>query len=360
MQYKLVTAAALAIVAIGCDPSNNDVSGPVILERIMVQDAHPFGVRGVAMDLLDTAGSPLSTAVRCDATTPCSTGFLLGGVEPDFSCTSAGVCSDPLAAGLAPLTPPETHRTGEEGGTQLRLVFNKVLSSNSAATDVLEVDDAAGAKVAGDAYYDPSGLPTSSDPVRSPYGPALVFKPTAPFQAGVQYTIKINAALVKDRDGNPMADQNGTVVSGTFSKAFTTEGLKFLPQTTLTDVTNTAAAVSISSDEILQLGFNAPAGANTTCTATSGGTAVAVKVYAEAGASAASCASADATLLNIVAVDALGAPIDWPAGGYDLSCDVAAAGGGGTTTITGSFTVAGTPIPSDPQSRTQHVACASP
>ncbi|MGZ3429067.1 MAG: Ig-like domain-containing protein, partial [Polyangia bacterium] len=260
MQYKLL-AVALAAAAVGCDPSNSDPGGPVTLERIMVQDAHPFGVRGVAMDLLDTFGSPLSTAVRCDANNPCVTQFLLGGVAPDFSCTPAGVCSDPLAAGLAPLTPPETHRTGEAGGTQLRLVFNKVLSSNNAATDVLEVDDATGAKVAGEAYYDPSGLATSSDPVRSPYGPALVFKPTAPFDAQTQYTIKINAALVHDRSGNPMADQNGTIVSGTFTKTFTTENLTLLPATTLTNVAGNTV-VSITSDEILQLGFNAPAAAS--------------------------------------------------------------------------------------------------
>src|SRR4051812_7685905 len=99
MQYKFVAAAALLVAAVGCDPSNKDAGGPVVLERIMVQDAHPFGVRGVAMDLLDTAGSPLSGAVRCDANNPCVAQFLLGGVEPDFSCTAAGVCSDPLAAG---------------------------------------------------------------------------------------------------------------------------------------------------------------------------------------------------------------------------------------------------------------------
>ena len=355
MQYKLV-AVALAVAAVGCDPSNSDPGGPVVLERIMVQDAHPFGVRGVAMDLLDTAGSPLSTAVRCDANRPCVTGFLLGGVEPDFSCTPAGTCSDPLAAGLAPLTPPETHRTGEAGGTQLRLVFNKVLSSNNAAGDVLEVDDATGAKVAGDAYYDPSGGASSSDPVRSPYGPALVFKPAAPFDAQAQYTIKINAALVSDRSGNPMADQSGTPVSGTYTKTFTTESLLLLPQTTLTDIAATTP-VSIRSDEILQLSFNAPAAASTSCTATSGGLPVAVKSYAEAGADTAKCAAADATLLDIVAVDALGAPTDWPAGDYSVSCAVAAAGGGGTTTVTGGFTVAGTPLPNDPQSRTQHVVC---
>ena len=349
-------AIVLVAAAVGCDPSNSDPGGPVTLVRIMVQDSQPYGVRGVAMDLLDTIGSPYSTAVRCDANTPCVPQFMLGGVAPDVSCTQAGVCTDPLTAGLAPLTPPETHREGEEGGTQLRLVFDKVLSTKNAAGDVLEVDDATGAKVVGDAYYDPSGAPTSSDPIRAPYGPALVFKPTSPFDAQAQYTIKINAALVADRSGNPMADQTGTIVSGTFTKTFTTENLALLPATTLTNVAGTTA-VSVTPDEILQLGFNAPAGAATSCTASMGGVPVAVKAYAEAGADTSKCAATDATLLDIVAVDALGAPTDWATGDYTVSCDVAAAGSAGSTTVTGAFTVAGTPLPNDPQSRTQHVVC---
>src|SRR4051812_2104872 len=150
----------------------------------MGQDASPNGVRGAAMDLLDTPGSPYTTALKCDANNPCQASFLLGGVSPDFTCTAAGTCNDPLAAGLAPLTPPATHRTGEAGGTQLRVVFNKVLSTETPAEQVLELDDAAGARVAGDTYYDLSGSPTvSADPVRSPFGPALVFKPSAPLNA---------------------------------------------------------------------------------------------------------------------------------------------------------------------------------
>lgn len=355
-------ALGLAFVAIGCDDNHTgqpkDPTGPVQLVRIMVQDSQPFGVRGVAMDLLDTPGSANSLAVACSDVDPCSPQFVLAGTNPDFSCTSAGTCNDPLAAGLAPLTPPESGAPGEAGGTQIRLVFNKLLPASSKAADVVELDDASGNKVAADAFFDPTGsATTTSDPIRAPYGPALVLKPSAPLDAHAQYTIKVNGALVTDRSGNPMADPAGAVVSGVFTKAFTTENLELLAATTVTDVT--AAGVSIKPDEILQLGFNARFAASTSCTATRGGATVPVKAYAEAGADAAACADAtDATLLDIVAVDALGAPTDWAAGSYEVSCTVAANGGGGTTTVAGTFTVAGTAAASDPQSRTQHVVCA--
>src|SRR6476659_172089 len=129
MQHKLIALSFAAVAVAGCgDPSHDDPSGPVMLMRIMVQDAHPNGVRGVAMDLLDVPGSALSTAVACDVNHPCIADFLMQQVSPDVTCTQAGTCTDPLAPGLAPLTPPETHRSGEAGGTQLRLVFNKLLS----------------------------------------------------------------------------------------------------------------------------------------------------------------------------------------------------------------------------------------
>ena len=358
MKYPLI-ALTFAVAAVGCgNDSSNDPGGPVMLMRIMVQDSQPFGARGVAMDLLDTPHSPLSLAVGCDAGHPCVPQFLLQQYQPDFSCTAAGTCNDPLAAGpAAPLVPPVTHRQGEAGGSQLRLVFNKLLPSTIKPGDVLEVDDASGAAVAGSAFWDPSGAPgVSSDPILIPYGPALVFKPNAPFEAHMQYTIKVNASLVTDRSGNPMADQNGTLVTGTFTKAFLTESLILLPATTLTDVT--ASGVTITPNDILQLSFNAPAAASTTCTATSAGAPVLLKAYAEAGADTAGCATANATLLDIVAVDALGAPTDWPAGAYNVSCTVDAAGGGGSTTVTGTFTVGGSAQPGDPQSRTQHVVCS--
>ncbi len=358
---KKLLALGLVVVATGCDDNHTgqlkDPSGPVQLVRIMVQDSQPFGVRGVAMDLLDTPGSTYSTAVACSDIDPCLPQFVLAGANPDFSCTPAGTCNDPLAAGVAPLTPPESGAPGEAGGTQIRLVFNKLLPATIQAAQVAELDDAAGNKVAADAIWDPTGSSTTtSDPIRSPFGPAIVLKPTAPLDANAQYTIKLNGALVTDRAGNPMADPSGAVVSGVYTKPFTTEKLALLAATTLTDVTS--PGVSIKPDEILQLGFNARFASATSCTAMLGGTAVQLKAYPEAGSDPAACAAAtDATLLDLVAVDAQGAPVDWAAGSYSVSCQVVANGGGGTTTVSGTFTVAGTATAQDPQSRTQHVVC---
>ncbi|HEY2745651.1 MAG TPA: Ig-like domain-containing protein [Polyangia bacterium] len=335
----------------------SEPAGPAKLVRIMVQDATPFGVRGVAMDLLDTPGSPLTTAVACDAGHPCEDPFLLQHVSPEVMCTQAGTCSDPIAAGLAPLTPPETHRTGEAGGTQLRLVFDKLLAASIMPEMVLEIDDASGAPVDGVASWDPGGSPTfSSDLLLVPYGPALVFKPNAPLDASASYTINVNAALVTDRNGDPMADQNGVLVGATYSKTFATENLLLLPQTTPTNIAGTTA-VTLTPDEIVQLGFNAPATSATVCTASASPAPVTLLAYADAGADAANCAAADATLVNLVAVDGTGAPTDWPAGDYTISCSVVPAGGGDAITVGGSFSVAGTAQPNDPLSRTQHVVC---
>jgi hypothetical protein len=344
--------------------------------RIMVQDSTNAGVRGVAMDLLDTPGSPLSTAAACDAVNPCLPEFTLGGTNPDFSCTLAGYCNDPLAAGAAPLTPPESGLAGELSGTMIRLVFNKLLNSSfetvtvdstqlpgsdkiyAVEAGIVEIDDATGAAIGGQVYWDPSGSPTnSSDPILHPYGPALVFKPLSPLSPNATYTVKLTAARITDRDGNPLADQNGNLVSGIFAKPFTTENVQIIAATTLTDVTT--AGVALTPDEILQLGFNSFVDpATVTCTA-SNGTAVTVRAYSEAGSDLATCQSAlDPALLNIVAVDNQGAPTNWPAGTYTLSCTGRdALGGASTFTVSGTFDVSGTPVAGDPSSYTQHVIC---
>src|SRR5262249_21221699 len=148
--------------AVGCDDTHTgqsqDPGGPVQLVRIMVQDSQPFGVRGIAMDLLDVPGSAFSTATACNDVNPCSPQFVLAGKNPDFSCTPAGFCNDPLAAGAAaPLTPPESGAPGELGGTQVRLVFNKLLPSTIKASDVVQLVDGGGVAVAADVSWDPTG-----------------------------------------------------------------------------------------------------------------------------------------------------------------------------------------------------------
>lgn len=381
MRTTLLTlTASLAAVAAGCDSVHtgqpSDPPGPVELVRIMVQDAQPSGARGVAVDLLDTPGSPLSTAVACSDTEPCLPQFTMQGSNPDFSCTPAGVCNDPLTAGKAPLTPPETGLAGEAGGTMIRLVFNKLLAAGieTVAIDpaklpgsneafalqpgILEVDDGAGQPVSGLAYWDPSGSPTTtSDPITEPFGPAIVFKPDA-LGPNATYTIRLTAAKLTDRHGNPLADATGNVVQGEYRKSFTTEDLVLVAATTATDVT--AGGVTLTPDEILQLGFNAGVDAATvSCTAQNGNASVPTVAWSEAGSDQAACMSAlDKTIVNIAAADALGAPTSWPAGSYTIRCSGHdAEGGAGTLAVAGSFTVAGAAMAGDPQSYTQHVVC---
>src|ERR1700759_2983979 len=83
------------LVSAGCDSNDtghpHDPSGPAKLVRIMIMDddTNSSGGRSYATDLLDTPGSPLTTAVACnDDTAPCIPQFNLnlGGFVPDFSC----------------------------------------------------------------------------------------------------------------------------------------------------------------------------------------------------------------------------------------------------------------------------------
>lgn len=377
----LVTGA-FAVAALGCDDvhtgQGSDPSGPVELVRIMVQDAQPSGVRGVAVDLLDTAGSPLSTAVACSDTNPCQRDFVLQGANPDFTCSPAGVCNDPLAAAAAPIIPAETGAAGEAGGTQVRLVFDKLLNASfetvaidptqlpgsnktyQLAAGVIEIDDPDGKALAGPQLWDPSGSPTTtSDPITSPFGPALVVKPLG-LSPSTTYTIKVDASKVTDRKGNPMADQNGNVVSGTYEKTFTTEPLTPIAATTATDVR--APGVTLAPDDILQLGFNAAVDvAKVSCTVKNGAAAVPVVAWNEAGSdptTAACMAALDPTILDLAAKDALGAQANWAAGDYTISCSITdGVRGASTITVAGTFSVAGAPQAGDPMSIAQHPIC---
>lgn len=132
----LLSMMAGGLVSVGCDDNHtgqlSDPSGPVKLVRLMVQDAEPFGIRANAVDLLDTKGSPLSLAVACDDQNPCLQQFVFKGGNPDFSCTKAGICNDPLSPETNPVTigVPETGDPGEVAGTQIRFVFDKLLNSS--------------------------------------------------------------------------------------------------------------------------------------------------------------------------------------------------------------------------------------
>lgn len=354
MKTQVLLVALLA--AAGCEDNHSgqptDPPGPVRLMRVMVQDAIPLGARGVAMDLLDVPGSPLTTATACDDVNPCTPQFNLQYTVPNVAC-HAGYCTDPLRAGAAPLTPPETHRRGEAGGSQIRVVFNKLGVENT--PNLIELDDWTGAAVAGSAYWDPSGSLLTSDPIVAPFGPAIVFKPNAPLAPHATYTIKLPAAL-HDRQGHGLADQQGNVLAGPFTMTFTTEELALIALTTTTDVT--APGVSLTPDEILQLGFNAGVDSTSvSCSVTNGTTAVTVRPFSEAGAA---CGGAvDATVVDLVAANGTGGAIDWAPGSYSISCrgkdNVT---GASTFSLAGTFTVGGAAMAGDPQARAQHAVCS--
>lgn len=351
--------AALFLVGVGCEDNHSgqpsDPPGPARIMRVMVQDAIPQGARGVAMDLLDVPGSALSTSVACDNLNPCTPQFNMQRVVPDFSC-KAGLCNDPLRAGAAPITPPEKHLVGEYGGTMIRVVFNKLLASGiEKIPNLVELDDWTGAPVPGVFYWDPTGALATADPILSPYGPAIVFKPNAVLAPHVTYTLKLAAGLT-DRQGNAVVDQGGNAIAGAYTKTITTEDLTMIAATTTTDVTTTGA-VTLAPDEILQLGFNSGIDPTTvSCTATNGGASVPVLAFSEAGLSCAG--NIDRTVVDFVATDGAGNVVDWPAGTYSIRCGGKDGFTGASSfTVAGSFAVSGAATAGDPHSRTRHVVC---
>ncbi|MDB4967351.1 MAG: hypothetical protein JWN44_3040 [Myxococcales bacterium] len=368
----------------GCDDihagQSSDPSGPVMLVRLMVQDAEPFGIRGLATDVLDTPGSPLSTAVSCDPDlNPCLPQFVLPGGNPDFSCTK-GLCNDPLAPtpGGVAIGIPETPDPGQVGGSQIRFVFNKILNSSfetvtidptklpgtektyKLAPGIMELDGPDGKAVApGATYWDPTGSPANtSNPIRTPFGPALVFKPGNYLAPNVTYTVKLTSSMVTDRKGNPMADQNGQVVSGTYTKTFKTENLS--AQASISSVDVEGMGATITPDEVIQIGFNSGIDETTVmCDVAKGGTPVTVEAYSDRGAkpTMTDCGNnQDDLILDIASVSAPGVPADWAEGDYTIHCTGKDDQYGmGSFDVTGTFTVMGPKVASDPLSVTKHV-----
>src|SRR4051794_17045852 len=142
------------LVSAGCSDIHtgqpSDPGGPVKLVRVMVQDDDIAGQGGVgsAIDLLDRPGTPLSVAVECNPDSkPCNVQYLVNGsgsftCEPEDAVTgwehskTGFRCTDPLnpinpdgSAKPIPLQ-PSTGGPGAISGTEIRLVFNKVLNSS--------------------------------------------------------------------------------------------------------------------------------------------------------------------------------------------------------------------------------------
>jgi hypothetical protein len=355
----LSMSLAGGLASAGCDDNHTgqpgDPGGPVKLVRIMVQDSEQPGPVGSATDLLDTAGSPLSTAVACDTDlNPCIPQFTLGGTTVSFTCvptamgamTGPGTCPDPLQPGkVQTLSVPSSwpQNAGAEGGLQIRLVFNKLLNNGiedlkvdptqppgsnltfALKSGITELDASDGTEVSSAKYWDNSGSYTgTSDPVNIPFGPAIVIKPHNPLATSTTYQIVIHTGMVQDRKGNGMADQVGNPLTGDFKLKFTTE-----PLNVLSVAPNIAAStpVALATDDVLQFLFNTsvndatpnpPKGMPSLITVVDANNAnVPVLVYHDQGSSGA-CA-VNPTSLDVVPVDTTGMPTAWAAGSYTVN-----------------------------------------
>jgi hypothetical protein len=276
MRQQLMRAGMIGVAlaggfigASGCDDVSTghlaDPSGAVRIVRVLVQDA-PANVvqmkgegnstRGAAVDLLDH-----NAPVSCDDSNPCQVLMAFGGGLGDFTCRK-GVCNDPLQApatgvplnpdieavpamppmppmpqmGCTPATPatPATDATPAVAGVSIRIVVDKLLDPSKITSDgtsllpgVAEIiDDSTGTSLPLDqlnAIWDPAGSPLfTSDPVLAPFGPAIQLSPLGLAHSSM-YTVVIHPGLIQDRDGNPVADQNGNLLAKDLTLTFTTE-----------------------------------------------------------------------------------------------------------------------------------------
>jgi hypothetical protein len=387
----LSTVVAGGLVSAGCDDIHtgqlSDPSGPVKLVRVVVQE--PSGDRGLITDLLDKAGTPLSTAVACDVNlTPCAPNFTLDGNQkkpdgtPLFSCDNS-VCNDPLAPGPVAISPAAT-----VGPNQIRLVFSKLLDVTDIETVTIDPNKAPGKnatytfqagmvqldgpnnmEVATEAFWDPTGSPTNtSDPINVPFGPAIVMNLGDSLAPKATYTVKIlKPEAIKDRKGNPLADLDGNPITTPYSITFTTETLA--AAATLTPNIKKAGA-EIKPDAVLQASFQVPVVedmsptmlTNVDCTGSTGPSGpISIYAYNDRADDPTMCkANLNPNTLNFVLVDGTGAVIDWPAGSYSVSCKITdAVLGTDTFNFQGTFSVTGAADPMDPQSRASHVLPAA-
>jgi hypothetical protein len=276
MRQQLMRAGMISVAfagslvgAGGCDDVSTghlaDPSGPVRILRVLVQDAPAAVVqmkgegnstRGAAVDLLDH-----SAPVACDDSDPCQVLMAFGGGLGDFTCRN-GICNDPLKAPATgvplnpdieavpampaqPATPqmdctpampaqPPTDGSPAVPGVSIRIVVSKLLDPSKITSDgtsilpgVAElVDEGTGESMPLDqlnAIWDPAGSPEfTSDPVLAPFGPAIQLSPLG-LQHSSKYTVVIHPALIADRDGNPVADQDGNLLVKDLRLSFTTE-----------------------------------------------------------------------------------------------------------------------------------------
>jgi hypothetical protein len=272
-----VTLAGSLIAAAGCDDVSTgrpaDPSGPVRLVRVLVQDA-PANVdkvvgeggstRNGAVDLLD--GSP---PVACADDSPCKVLMAFGGGLGDYTCRN-GFCNDPFKApptgvplnpdidevpampAMPPMPPkppdpatctpaqpatpatPATEAIPGVPGVSVRIILSKLLDASKVTSDgtallpgvVDLIDESTGDKIPFDqlnGIWDPAGAPEfTSDPILSPFGPAIQISPMGLIHAN-KYTVVIHPGLIQDRNGNPLADQNGNLLKDDLKLSFSSE-----------------------------------------------------------------------------------------------------------------------------------------
>lgn len=353
------------LVSAGCDSNHtgqpSDPSGPVKLVRAIIEDDDSAsqgagGERGIATDLLDKPGTPLSTAVSCDVNLkPCLTQYNFNFSPPDFSCSSdtgTGTCADPLApTGTVQIEEPDG--LGGSGGVQIRLVFNKLIQAskietitpiaganpgmnetyalNAGVVDLMGPDGV----VSTTQYWDPSGSPVNtSDVIVNPFGPAIVIKPNAPLLTSTNYTIVVHTGTITDRKGNPMGDQNGNVLTGDYSLPFTTEALTELASSPAPDATT--MVTTLATDGVLSFTFQADladptAAGNFTYTLTpappAGDIVFAYLDQTQDPTTMMCTPTVPGGTLHITLATAAGVPVAWPAGDYTLAFTVKSLGG---------------------------------
>jgi hypothetical protein len=212
--------------------------------------------RGAAVDLLDR-----SAPVTCDDTDPCQVLMAFGGGLGDFTCRQ-GICNDPLkppatgvplnpdidavaampaqppmpAMGCTPAMPaqPPTDASDAVPGVSIRIVVSKLLDPATITSDGTHllpgvadlIDESTGDAIPLDqlnGIWDPAGNPEfTSDPVLAPFGPAIQLSPLGLAHSS-KYTVVIHPGLIKDRDGHPVADAEGNLLTKDLTLPFTTE-----------------------------------------------------------------------------------------------------------------------------------------
>jgi hypothetical protein len=308
-----------------------DPDTPPRLMRIMIQDEDDIRFVGVgrfsATDLFRDA-DPFDPNNTCSNQDPCAEELL-------ESCTlergEQMFCSDPLNPRI---TPPAVGEPARFGGNQIRLVFDQgldraldqALATDGDTTVVLKLGDA---EVPVLKYLDNGGAPDLSPlPTLQPFGPAIVLKPLSSLFAGATYTLALDPARIKDRDGQATtSDVRGPIQS---SYTFTMEDL-FLSSST-PDVTSSTTAV-IASNDVVQIATNAPVDEMTLpATLTSGLSTIAVvmstttstiprqvmiRAWLDRGSDPVACV-VNPRAFNIVPVDPSGAVVEWLPGLYAI------------------------------------------